>query len=173
MASSRGFTLVELMVVVVIIGVMASIGIFAMAPLTNAQNAAAVARSLQFEMSRSRLEAVSDNKQRQLSCTNSVCSYYVGSTTGMGAVGFAKAGDVISSGKHAQIWSVSASTDSANNFNPAFSSMVSTPGTITFYPDGSATAATVYIADTAATAGHKYKVYVYAGTGLARLVDHW
>ena len=70
------------------------------------------------------------------------------------------------------IWNVSTSTD-YNVTNVGATRHERIGDHHHFKPDGTATASTIYVADTAATTGHKYKIYVYPGTGLSRLVSNW
>jgi prepilin-type N-terminal cleavage/methylation domain-containing protein len=170
----RGFTLVELMIVVAIVGILSGVALFALAPTGNAQDAAALARSLHFAMQRARVDAASDNRQRRLSCNATLpqsCVYQMATTVGMsGTVAFQNAGDNIQAGRHAQVYNVTPTTDAGVDNSGA---RMSGPQTITFYPNGTASAATVYVSDTNATPSSKYKIFVFAGTGLARLADQW
>jgi Tfp pilus assembly protein FimT len=158
------------MIVVAIVGVMGAVAVYAFGASTGAQGAASLARNLQFAAQRARTDAVSDNKQRRLSCTSTGCSYQIATTSGMSSgVTFQAAGSEIHSGKHARIWNIASTTDvAADNSGTA----MSTTKTVTFYPDGSATTSTFYVNDTK-TGLTKYKVYVYAGTGMARLGTTW
>jgi len=168
----RGMTLVELMIVVAIVGVMSFAAIFALGPSSNAKSTAALARSLEFVMQRARADAISDNFQRRLLCDAAAkrCSYLVASAGGMGTPAFNSTVDVIEWGRHAQVWNINSATDwNANNSSAQMTAQKS----VTFYPNGTATPATVYVADTAGNKGNFYKVYVYAGTGLTRLSDTW
>jgi prepilin-type N-terminal cleavage/methylation domain-containing protein len=167
-------TLIELMIVVAIIGVMSFAAMFALAPSSNAKNAAALARSIEFVMQRARTDAVNDNRQRRVLCdagaNRKSCSYQIADTPGMGTPAFSGTLDVIQWGRHALVWNINNATDwNVNNSGSQMAGQLS----VTFYPNGTATAATVYIADTAATKGNLYKIYVYPGTGMARLIDTW
>lgn len=177
----KGMTLVELMIVVVIVGVMSAAAMFALSGSTHAQNAANLARSIDFAVQRARSEAVSDNKQRAITCdppsaSSPRCTYKIANATGMSTVDFTNATQyatdgIISYGKHAKVHNITKSTD--YNANKAGSAM-SSATTIVFYPDGTADRATFYVADTnASKTGNQYKVYVYPGTALARLVSNW
>lgn len=170
--STSGFTLPELMTVIVLIGVLTAIGLFSLSGYGRAQNAASLARGIEYAMMRARADALGDGRQRRLSCTRAGCSTLLATWTGMGACPatpcFSDGDDHILAGSHALIFNVDGTTDWKT----------STPGTqmsgtqtITFYPDGSATPATVYVSDQ--DGGNQFKVYVYAGTGMARLVSNW
>jgi Tfp pilus assembly protein FimT len=169
-------TLVELMIVVAIVGVMSTTAIFAFARTNNRESAAALARSIHLAAQRARGEAVSDNRQRAITCDTSACSYKIANATGMAAVDFTDASKyaldgTIAYGKHATVHNMTATTDvAANNAGGAMSSAQ----TVVFYPDGSADKATFYVADTnASKTSNFFKIYVYQGTGLARVVSNW
>jgi prepilin-type N-terminal cleavage/methylation domain-containing protein len=171
-AAVRGMTLIELMIVVAIIGVMSFAAILAMGPSNNAKSSAALARSLQFTLQRARTDAVNDNRQRQILCdaTLKKCTYLIANAQGMGVVTFNDKLDDIQWGRHALVWNINNATDWDTNNSGA---QMSGQKSVTFYPNGTATAATVYVADSASVKHYFYKVYVYGGTGLARLVDTW
>jgi type II secretion system protein H len=169
----RGMTLVELMIVVAIVGVMSAVAMFAMGPANNAKQAASLARSLQFAMQRARVDAVSDNKQRRIRwdpTTPQKCIYQVATTTGMSStVAFQTAYNDIPIPKAAQVFNITNATDLVDNSG----SKITAAAFITFYPNGTASPGTFYVSDTNATKGSKYKNFVYAGTGMARMVDRW
>jgi prepilin-type N-terminal cleavage/methylation domain-containing protein len=180
---AAAFTLVELMVVVAMVAVLGTVGVFAMKGYGNAQGSAGFARALQFALMNARSEAIGDNYQRRLNCNNSAgpttqCKYERASTPGTGAQStWTDAGNLIDSGVHAQIWNINATLDRTTDLHGATQAAL-TANQLIFYPDGKATQATVYINDkTSATVatntGNRYKIYVYSGTGMARLVNNW
>jgi Tfp pilus assembly protein FimT len=165
------------MAVVTIIGVMASVAMFGMRGYGDGQGAASLARGIQFAMMRARAEAVGDNTQRQLACNASGCSYQIatraGSATLTANADFIDAGDKILATSRAAVWNVFASLDVATNAGNAAAAQMSGVQYIQFKPDGSATAATVYVSDKGKGKGNQYKIYVYPGTGMSRLVNNW
>ena len=72
---ANGFTLPELMAVVAIVGVMGAVAMATLNGASSGQNAAALARSLQFAMMNARSSALSDGAQHRLSCTLAATSY--------------------------------------------------------------------------------------------------
>ncbi len=178
---ARGFTLPELLTVVAIVGVMATTAMFALSGSGNDQNAAALARSLQFLMLRARNEALSDGVARRITCTPAAndggCTYAMATTKGNSPSAWSDAGDNIKVSSHAWIWNITATP----NDTAAHAGTTQATGTfdITFYPtgvvttggNGTSTGATVYVCDK--TVQHKYKVFVYGGTGLSKLVTTW
>lgn len=169
----RGFTLPELMTVVVIVGTLGAVAMFSLSKATSNPSSTALARNIQLSMMRARTEAVGDNMQRRLSCTPTVCTYQIAQSTGMAAPVAWTNADTIASGTHSTIWNVTTTTDNATNSSGA--QMSGTGPTITFFPDGSASARTVYVADRTpgSAPANRFKVFVYRGTGMARMVSNW
>jgi prepilin-type N-terminal cleavage/methylation domain-containing protein len=167
----RGFTLVELMVVVAIIGVMSGIAIFSLSVNNNGKSSAALARKVQFIMQRARIEAATDYRQRQIYCdpATRTCTYRIADVAGMGTPAFTNSIDAVDWGRYAQVWNITTTTDLTTNNG----TQMTTAKTVTFYPNGTATAGTVYVCDTSNATTNHFKVFVYAGTGMARLVDQW
>jgi prepilin-type N-terminal cleavage/methylation domain-containing protein len=169
----RGFTLVELMIVVAIVGVLSGVAIFSLSGSNNGKSSAALARKVQFIMQRARIEAAADNRQRQINCdpATRTCWYMIGDSAGMStAITFTNAIDSVPWGRFAQVWNISTTTDVSATNNGA---QMTAAKTVTFYPNGTATPGTVYFCDTSAATANQYKVFVYPGTGMARLVDVW
>ena len=158
------------MVVIAIIGILGSVAIFSMRGYGDSQNPAATARAIQLAMFRARTAALADGAQRRLTCTTSGCTYQMATTRGMSTpAAWTDSGNNVDVGNHATIWSISSSTDAAVDGSAGTQMGVSK--TIRFFPDGSADPVTVYICDL--NKQHKFKIYVYPGTGLARLVSNW
>jgi Tfp pilus assembly protein FimT len=168
------------MAVVGIVGVMASVAMFGVKGYGNGASASSLARNIHVQMMRARAESVGDNFQRQLACNTLGCTYQIAPATspGSGTIAsntFIDAGDKVVVPSRATIWNIYAGTDV--NVNHAGSSQMASGTTtyIQFKPDGSATAATIYVNDRTGGSGkgNQYKVYVYPGTGMSRLVNNW
>ena len=168
--TAAGFTLVELMVVVALVGVLGSLGIASLSGRRRVEETRSLARNVQYAMLRARGGAVGDGFQRQVSCTASTCTLLVATTTGMGpAGGWQKGGSITTGGNEGLVWAIDAATD-VHATDPGAGPLAGTR-TITFYPDGTSTPATVFVTDLNGVL--KYKVFVYAATGMPRLVDSW
>jgi prepilin-type N-terminal cleavage/methylation domain-containing protein len=186
---ARGFTLPELLTVVAITGVMAAIAMFSLSGAGNEQNAAGLARGIQFAMLRARTEALSDGLARQLRCGPTVssatmtapfsgCSFFVATSKGNApTTQWIEETANVQASSHALIWNITPqSTDSAAN---AGSAPTTVNTSITFYPSGvvntggggTATGATVFVCDKLGK--HQYKVFAFSGTGLSKLVSTW
>ena len=169
-ARANGFTLIEMMAVVAIFGFAASAAAVSMADTGRGQSSASLARGIQYALLEARPSAISDGHQRRLTCTASSCTLQIAPSSGMGTVTtWNAAGDRIYVGKRAYVWAIRSSTD-VGTTNPGAGPISSTSNVIA-YPDGTASASTVYVCDTNSQA--KYKVYVYSATGMARLVGGW
>jgi prepilin-type N-terminal cleavage/methylation domain-containing protein len=181
-ASARGFTLIELMVVVTIVSIMAAAAGYSMSASNQALQAGGLARSFQMLVNRAHSEALADGKQRSVSCTPSSCAYYIAPSNGMALVTAAQwtdGGATLKAGASAQIYSFSPTVQVTASSPPAF------PGTsqIIFYPDGTASTAgtgvypqvgaTYYFGESGSSPLHQYKLYIYPTTGMSRLVDKW
>lgn len=169
------------MTVLVIIAVMTSVAVASLGGWGNAASAASLARAIQFAAMRARAATLADGAERRLSCTATAhasscrleraCKKGVNpdlSTCGA----WLDDGQLVVAGSRAMLWSISDATDRSVDGS------TTTPwlGThaVVFRPDGTADAATFYVADRGgANAANHYKIYVYAGTGMARLVNRW
>ncbi len=157
------------MIVVALLCGISAAGAYGIAGSTRSQEAAALARGIEFAAMEARGEAVSDGTQRRLSCTATGCALLVASAPGMAAPpAWTSEGTVIAAGRASQVWAVDGNTDLAPTQPPG---PLSGARAITFFPDGSSTAATVFVCD--ASCAKKYKVYVFSATGMSRLSDQW
>lgn len=175
------------MAVVAIVGIMAAIAMATMSRAGSAQNAASLARSLQFAMMSARTATLSDGFMRRLDCTlastGTLCTVERADVAGMSPTNWPPLGGAqesrISAGSRATIWNVSATCD--DKASNAGSAPVTGARLLYFRPDGTVgntqsaiAGATFYVSDNAGTpTGNQYKVYVYPVTGMPRLVSNW
>lgn len=157
------------MVVVALIASITGMGVWSLSGSMRTQETAQLARGILFAMMRARTDAVADGFQRRLSCTATVCTLESATTAGMAVpANWRGAGYFVGGGTQARVWAVDNATD-VGATSPA--GPLAGTKTITFFPDGTATAGTVFVNDV--RAAQRYKVFVYGATGLARLVDSW
>ncbi len=195
--SAGGFTLAELMAVVAIVGVMGAIAMATMTRSGDAQNSAALARSLQYAMMSARNATLSDGFMRRLNCTMQTqggrCIVERAGSAGMtvASTAWPPNGGAqearIDAGSHATLWNITLTNDATTTNAGAQAS-----GTryVYFKPDGtvcdnyatpsSPTTActssgfTFYVSDQKGTVtGNQYKIYVYPVTGMPRMVNKW
>jgi prepilin-type N-terminal cleavage/methylation domain-containing protein len=167
---AAGFTLVELLVVIAILSGMGAVASFGLGRKGQGQGAANLARGLHFALLEARTSAVSDGVQRRVRCTATECFLESATSSGMGvAAAWRDAGDRIRGAGSGRVWSVSVTTDVSGGGSSG--GPLSVPKSVIFYPDGSASASTIYVAD--ARAGNRYRLYVYSATGLSRLAEGW
>ena len=166
----RGFTLIELMIVVALLATVAGMGVWTLSGSIRNQQVSEFARGIEFAMIRARSETIADNFQRRMSCTATDCQIQIASTTGMGTPAQWNNGDwKASGGTQSQVWAIDAATDIGTT-NPG-GGPLGVAKTVTFFPDGTATPATIFVQDVRGI--QKYKVFVYRATGMARIVDAW
>jgi prepilin-type N-terminal cleavage/methylation domain-containing protein len=166
---SRGFTLVELMVVVAMFCGFAALGASAIAGSSRNQETAGLARAIHMGMLSARSTAVADGFQRRWTCISTGCFRERAATSGMGAAAaWVNDGENVSAGRQGQVWAV----DNATDLTPkSLGGPLAGSASVTFFPDGTASASTVFVNDV--NNAHRYKVYVFSATGMARMVDQW
>jgi prepilin-type N-terminal cleavage/methylation domain-containing protein len=185
----RGFTLAEILTVVAITGVLAAVAMVSLSGAGNEQNAAALARSIQFAMLRARNEAFADGSARQLRCGPSVtsatvggtfsgCSFFVATNKGMVPAGWTEESNNVQASWRVLIWNVAptstASAASAGALPMSSNSIITfypTGGVVTTGASGTSAGATVFVCDK--NGQHRYKVFAFGATGLSKLVSSW
>ena len=148
---------------------LAGMGVWTLSNRRRVEETRTLARNVQFAMMRARGTAIGDGFQRRLSCTATACSLLAATTSGMGTpAGWNNNGQLVQAGTEGVLWAVDTNTD-VGATSP--SGPIAGTKTITFYPDGTSDAATVFVTDV--NSAKKYKVFVYSATAMPRMVDSW
>ncbi len=182
MRARRGFTLVELMVVVAIIAILSSIMFGITGASTYGANPARLADSLSSALNSVRLRALTSRKIHQVrirfDLNPVVFDVYAAPTVGMAMSNYNGGGVVVQGVQRLEIpnglvvWSAVAGPQTAGQ-NPG---QLATEVDINYFPDGTAFVgttggATVYLTDTNQTS--KYRVVVFHATGSSYARQNW
>ena len=158
------------MITVLILGGLGTAASFSLGRRGHGQGAANLARGLHFALLEARTSAVADGVQRRVRCSSTECFLEVATSPGMAtAAAWRGGGDRIRGAGTGLVWQVSTTTDVVGG--TTLGAVLVAPKSVVFYPDGSATPSTVYVAD--ARGGNRYRLYVYSATGLTRLAEGW
>ncbi len=177
----RGFTLVEMMVVVTLLAVVAAIGALKLSKPNEERAVSGLAREIFARAAEARFLALSSGCQAQLRLDPAdanrddlVATVVLAIQPGMaGPVSYAPATDGVSKRRDARISVIAAGT-SLGGPRPAG---LGPADTVIFYPDGTARlqstpsrlGATLYLQDTHGR--HPYRVAIFGSTGFARVLS--
>lgn len=156
---ARGFTLVELMVVVAIIGILGAV-LFGVSSRTYGANGANIADRIVSTMELAKMRAASTRRAHLVRVQPQQLSVWVATTQGLGASAFdAVPISTITIPSGVKIWDALAGAGAA----APSSENTALVYDVTFRPDGSATASSIFVSDLSGT--RKYRVRVYPTTG--------
>lgn len=164
----RGFTLIELMVVVAIIAVIVSVAVLAIRPGELSKSGRAYTERVTAKLEELRLRATTTRKWQRLEVGSTSVTHYQSTTEGMAVpVDWVELG-VLTAPGGVSIYAFEDRTHQAPA-DPVPNRGDGIPGVIDFAPDGAGTAATIFI--TGADDDYEGRVTVFRATGAARQFD--
>ena len=110
-AGTKGFSLVEVMVVVTLFAITSAFGAWSLAGSTRSHSTSALARGIHFMMQDARSSSISDGFQRRLRCQAAGCKLEIATSRGMRTPpGWTAAGHELTVGRAALLWAVADGT---------------------------------------------------------------
>jgi prepilin-type N-terminal cleavage/methylation domain-containing protein len=172
---SRGFTLVELMVVVAIIGALTIVAVVSISSSGYAGTVRGFGDSIAAETEHARMRAVATRKWQRLQVFDGAINRWEARVPGM-ALPVEPEDWVLVRQLHAppevQVVALDAATIVQPGATPtAGDGIGALGGVIDFSPDGSAQSATLYLGN--AQGSHRARVAIYRATGTAYVYDGW
>ncbi|MEJ7601747.1 MAG: prepilin-type N-terminal cleavage/methylation domain-containing protein [Kofleriaceae bacterium] len=166
MKSPRGFTLVELMVAITIVGVLAALSVdVTSATATPSTSSDKVAGMLGY----ARIRTLATRTIHRVQVESQTVSLWRATTTGLSTpVGWQRL-QIESIPKPTKIWNAQTSVQVTLNGGPVENPAVLLP--IDFKPDGTTTGATIFVTDSRKR--KMYRVMVYRATGGTYIREGW